>query len=239
MEKVNFYKISILSTAFLILCLLVCTIPLQNNEEQIVSTPLLNYCVVIDAGHGGIDGGVEGYSGENCERDINLQFALKLGELFKAMKVDVVYTRLDNNGLYDENATNKKVDDMNKRIKLIEENNANLVISLHQNGYTSSEQRGISTFYKGGQTASENLAKTLQSRFKQNIEHARSEALEGDYFILNECSALCVLVECGFLTNPEEEQLLVNGEYQDKICFEIFTGCIQYLVAKGDLCLEQ
>ena len=236
MKKVVFLKISILSVAFLCLCFLFCGIFGNVNNA---STPLLKYCIVIDAGHGGIDGGVEGYSKKTNERDINLEFALKLGNLFEAMSVNVIYTRTSTEGLYDPNAKNKKVDDMQKRINIIKNNNANLVISLHQNGYNDPSQRGIMAFYKHGQDASKNLAETLQTRFKNNIEHSRAQALVGDYFILNECDALCVLVECGFLTNPEEEQLLQSEDYQNKICFEIFAGCIQYLVTKGEICLEQ
>ena len=236
MKKAIYLKISILSICFLCLCLFFCGI---FGTTQNASTPLLKYCVVIDAGHGGIDGGVEGYSGKTNERDLNLKFAFKLGKLFEAMNVNVIYTRKDSSGLYDEKATNKKVDDMKKRIALINKSNANLVISLHQNGYNEQSQRGIMAFYKQGQEASKHLAETLQNRFINNIEHSRKQALAGDYYILNECDALCVLVECGFLTNPEEEKLLQSEEHQNKVCFEIFAGCIQYLVTKGEICLEQ
>ena len=198
----------------------------------------MKFCVVIDAGHGGIDGGVVGYSKNTCERDVNLQFAYCLNKFFSGLDCNVVFTRKDQNGLYSEKATNKKVDDMKKRIEIINNSNANLVISLHQNGYTLPEQRGIMAYYKNGQQASYHLANTLQQRFKNNIAFARDEALAGDYYILNECNALCVLIECGFLTNPEEEILLNSSEYQNKVCFEIFTGCVQYLVNKGELCLN-
>lgn len=229
-------KLCILCVAFLILCFGICAIFLPSNSN---ATPLKRYVIVIDAGHGGIDGGVVGSNKNVCERDINLQFSLKLGKLYEAMGFEVVYTRTTNNGLYSENAPNKKVDDMKKRIQIIEKCNADLVISLHQNGYTLPDQRGISTFYKIGQQSSKNLADTLQSRFKKNIPYARNQALAGDYFILNECLSSCVLIECGFLTNPEEEKLLQDDEYQKKLCFEIFTGTIAYLVKQGEICIEQ
>lgn len=235
MKSFKTNKIWILCSLFLLICVLVCGITLSTKE---VNTPLKKYCVVIDAGHGGIDGGVVGYSGKTNERDINLIITKKLGSLFNAMGFKVVYTRVNENGLYDSNATNKKADDMKKRIQIINNANADLVISIHQNGYTLPSQRGITAFYKSGQDASKNLADTLQNRFKENIEYARSEALMGDYYILNECKSMCVLVECGFLTNPEEEILLQDEKYQQEICFEIFSGCIQYLVSKGDICIK-
>lgn len=235
MNKIRHFKIKLLSICFLFICMFLCVF---INPTSQVDTPLLKYTVVIDAGHGGIDGGVIGYSEKTCERDINLDFALKLGALFNGLDCTVVYTRENQNGLYDESAKNKKVDDMKKRIEIINKNNANLVISIHQNGYTLPDQRGIMAYYKTGQEASKNLAQVLQNRFIKNLPYARSEALAGDFFILNECNALCVLIECGFLTNPEEEKLLSSSDYQDKVCFEIFTGCVQYLVNEGEICIN-
>ena len=236
MKKYAHFKALILSITFLFVSLFLSCFFVESKQ---VISPLLKYCVLIDAGHGGIDCGVEGYSKNTCERDINLQIALKLGHLFEALDCNVVYTRTDQNGLYEESAQNKKVDDMKKRIGLIKKNNPNLVISIHQNGYTLPNQRGIMAYYKIGQEASLNLANTLQNRFIKNLAFARKEALAGDYYILNECDSLCVLIECGFLTNPEEEVLLTQDSYQQKICFEIFTGCVQYLVNTGEICLEK
>lgn len=233
----NYSKLTIvtLCISFFIICFFMSII---IKPYTTASSPLLKYRIVIDAGHGGIDGGVIGYSQKTCEKDVNLAFAFALGALFSGLDCNIVYTRTTDNGLYSAQATNKKVDDMKKRIEIIEKSNANLVISLHQNGYTSSDQRGIMAYYKQGQEASYNLANVLQERFKQNIPYARAEALAGDYYILNECNCLCVLIECGFLTNPEEEILLNSSVYQKQICFEIFTGCIKYLVSKGDICIE-
>jgi len=201
----------------------------------ISTTPMKKYTIVIDAGHGGIDGGVVGYSGNIYESDVNLQFALKLGKLFSGHDFNVVYTRQDSGGLYQENAKNKKADDMKKRISIIESCNADIVISLHQNGFVLPNQRGITAFYKSTQSASKDLACVLQERFQDKLNYARKEALVGDYYILNECSAVCVLIECGFLTNPEEEQLLIDEQYQQEVCFQIFTGTIKYLLTQNKL----
>lgn len=195
-----------------------------------VSTPMAQYTVVIDAGHGGIDGGVIGASGNTKESDVNLAYSLCLGEYFSGLNFNVVYTRKDDNGLYSEFATNKKVDDMKKREKIIKEAKADLVISLHQNGFTLPDQRGITAFYKIGDDRSKNLADCIQQRFKNKIEYARGEALAGDYFILNCSNTLSVLIECGFLTNPEEEILLKDVNYMNKICHEIFCACVVYFI---------
>lgn len=234
MNKYNLLKISILSITFLCLCFLI-IFPYDFKVNS--SSPIHKYTVVIDAGHGGIDGGVVGYNG-TIESEINLQIAKQLGNLFVSSDFNVVYTRSDSNGLYSEDSKNKKIDDMKKRIQIVEKSNADIVISIHQNGYTLENQRGIMVFYKKGQDASKDLAELMQTNFIKNFEFARKEALVGDYFILNECKSLCVLVECGFLTNIEEEQLLNNPNHQSKICFSIFSSCVQFFVKKGDLCLE-
>lgn len=236
MKNKPYYLFTTLCIIFFITCF---SLFIFVNPTKQSSTPLLKYTVVIDAGHGGIDAGVVGYSKSTYERDVNLDFALKLGNLFCGLDCNIVYTRSNQDGLYSADAPNKKVDDMKKRIEIIEKNNANLVVSIHQNGYTLPDQRGIMAYYKIGQEASENLSKTLQKRFLNNILYARSEALAGDFYILNETNSLCVLIECGFLTNPEEEVLLNTPEYQDKVCFEIFTGCVQYLVNKGEICITK
>lgn len=200
-----------------------------------VSTPITQYVVVIDAGHGGIDGGVVGASGETKESDVNLAYSLCLGAYFEGLNFKVVYTRKDDNGLYSEFAKNKKMDDMKKREKIINGANADLLISVHQNGFTLPDQRGITAFYKIGSESSQNLANCIQNRFKQKIEYARSEALAGDYFILNCSNATSVLIECGFLTNPEEEKLLKDKTYMNKVCHEIFSACVMYFVENRKL----
>ncbi len=200
-----------------------------------VSSPKYSYTIVIDAGHGGIDGGVVGYSGNNYESDLTLKYAKCLASYFSSIEVNVVQTRTTKDGLYSSLSSNKKQDDMKKRQEIIFSNRPNLVLSLHMNGYILPSQRGIMAYYKINDENSKTLATTLQNRFLTALPHARKEALAGDYFILNCSNYTSVLIECGFLTNKEEEQLLISEEYMNKVCFEIFTATFSYLVENAKI----
>lgn len=214
----------------LLLVLIVVFVLVFSIMSKPVSTPMYEYTIVIDAGHGGIDGGVVGVSGETKESDINLEYALRLGEYFESMRVNVVYTRTTKDGLYSAFSDNKKADDMKVRQKIIADAKPDLLISIHQNGYISDEQRGITAFFNPKIDGSRQLATIMQDRFKENIEYARQEALAGDYYILNCTNCVGVLVECGFLTNSEDEALLKTNEYKDKVCYQIFSSVVKYLV---------
>lgn len=233
MKKIVSFVLSKKLISIILLCVLVLSVfsvGLFTLKDKSVSTPITQYTVVIDAGHGGIDGGVVGASGETKESDVNLAYSLCLGAYFEGLNFNVVYTRKDDNGLYSEFAKNKKVDDMKKREKIINNAKADLVISMHQNGFTLPDQRGITAFYKINHESSKQLADCIQDRFKCKIEHARKEALAGDYFILNCSNTTSVLIECGFLTNPEEEVLLKQSDYMNKVCHEIFSACVMFFV---------
>ena len=197
--------------------------------------PIYGYTIVIDAGHGGIDSGVLGYSGKTLESDLNLEYALCLEQYFKSLNINVVQTRTTKDGLYSSFSTNKKLDDMKKRAEIINSANADIVISIHQNGYILPNQRGICAFFNPEISTSQDLAKSMQEVFQENIEYARREALAGDYFILNCTNRTSVLVECGFLTSPEDEALLIQDSYKQKICYNIFSGVIKYLIQNSKL----
>lgn len=203
------------------------------------ASPKYSYTIVIDAGHGGIDGGVVGFSGENIESDLTLKYARCLSTYFSSIDVNIVLTRTTRDGLYSNLASNKKQDDMKKRQEIISSCHPNLVLSLHMNGYILPSQKGIMTYYKKDDEMSKTLATTLQDRFKENLPNATRNALVGDYYILNCTRYPSVLVECGFLTNEEEEKLLITDEYMNKVCFEIFTATFSYLVENAKLVVQQ
>ena len=137
-------------------------------------------------------------------------------------------TRENANGLYNENATNYKTSDMAKRIDIIQHANTDFVISIHCNSYPNSSQMGIQAFYQEDDEPSKALADAIQSTFVAQIPNARKNSNFGDYFILKESKSHAVLVECGYLTNPEEDALLNNADYQNKIAYAITCGIIRY-----------
>ena len=194
-----------------------------------VSTPNNKITIVIDAGHGGIDGGTVGVNTGITEREINLVYAKKLEKLCREANFNVVMTRNNLNGLYDTFSTNKKKDDMLKREEIIKKANPNLVVSLHMNSFALKSSRGAQCFYREGSAISNVLADKIQECLYKDLVEAREFSLVGDYYILNCSNYPSVIVECGYLSNEEEEKLLLTEEYQDKVAYAIFSGIYNFL----------
>ncbi len=188
--------------------------------------------VVIDAGHGGIDNGVSGKVTGVRESELNLIISKKLGAYFKSAKFRVVYTRSTDAGLYGVVTTSLKKKDMQKRKEIILKTKPSLVISIHMNYYTLSSRRGGQVFYKDKDENGKLLAECIQQSFNSMEEASRTcNILTGDYYILNCSPCPSVIAECGFLSNKEDELLLTNSDYQDKIAYAIFKGSISYLAS--------
>lgn len=193
-----------------------------------VANPL-GITIVIDAGHGGLDGGSVGTTTGVTERELNLVYAQKLTTLLENFGFDVVNTRTDTGGLYESVSDDYKLVDMKKRADIINKSNAQILISIHMNKFTDSSENGAQVFFEQNNVDSENLAKSIRDIFVANFENARKLTLAGDYYILNNTTPIGVIVECGFLSNPTEEKLLQDDSYQNKICYSIYSGIINYL----------
>ncbi len=168
------------------------------------------------------------------ESEVNLKIAKALKEQLVSLGINVVMTRLDGNGLYDANATNFKASDMAKRIEIIENAKANMVISIHCNSYVNSSECGAQTFYQESDDESQKFAEDIQSQLISQLPNARSDAHKGDYYILKESPCPAVLVECGFLSNPSEEKLLASSDYQTKVSYAIMCGVVKYFGLCGN-----
>ena len=181
--------------------------------------------IVIDAGHGGDDGGSVGVVSGAKESDLNLVIARKLKGYLENIGFKVVLTRETSDGLYKLTSKDKKYDDMAKRKEIIEKTKPFLVVSIHQNSFPMASMSGAQTFYQQGNELGKTLADLVQNELIKNLgEHARGFANKGDYYILNSTSYPAILVECGYLSNPEEDRLLNDGDYQDKIAYSIMCG---------------
>ena len=198
-----------------------------SNKVTSTSTPLPRFSVVIDAGHGGIDSGCVGSSGV-YERDINLSIAQKLGNLLQTLGIKVTYTRTNEDGLYGIFANGFKRRDMKAREEIIKKANPNLVISIHLNSFTNKSARGAQVFYALNSDISKELGQELQDMFVSQIEGSRKNCMPGDFYILNCSKSAGILVECGFLSNPEEEAKLITNEYQEKLAYTIMCGVVEY-----------
>ena len=192
------------------------------------------FTVVIDAGHGGIDGGVTGATTGIAESELNLSVAKFLKEDFAAAGFKVVMTRTSSAALYGYLGGSLKKRDMQNRKRVIEKASPDLVISIHMNKCPIPSRRGAQVFYRAGDERSIALAASVQDRLN-NMEEASRDciSLVGDYYILNVSPCPAALVECGFLSNAEDEKLLVSESYRGKISCVIFKGAIDYLAGIG------
>ena len=211
-----------------LLCIiLICSAVGVCFAVKATSSPKPEHIIVIDAGHGGRDGGTVG-SGGAIESQLNLDYAITLKQMCESFGFGVVMTRENMNGLYDENAPNKKRSEMEKRKKIIDESDADIVISLHMNGFPLPSAEGAQVFYGKGNEAGQALAESVTTSLSRDFESARDYCTVGDYFVLNCTDKAGVLVECGFLSNPSEEELLQSREYRQKFCYSLLYGIITY-----------
>lgn len=233
MKKKEKIKIIVRVTAFLLAMAAVYFLPYYKKSQTVLSgavTERKKPCVVIDAGHGGADPGKVGASGV-LEKDINLQIAKKLQQFLEQEDVEVVLTRDSDAGLYDENASNKKVQDMKRRVELIEKSQPVVTVSIHQNSYHEEYVHGAQTFYYTGSEQSKRLAEKIQQMLLNKVDkdNTREAKANDSYYLLKKTSSPIVIVECGFLSNRNEAQKLESDYYQEKIAWAIHMGILQYL----------
>ncbi len=188
------------------------------------------YLVVIDAGHGGDDPGKVGINGV-YEKDLNLQIAGLVKLFLEANDVEVVMTRDSDQGLYDADASNKKVQDMKRRIALIDEAEPALTVSIHQNSYPEEYVHGAQVFYYTGSAQGQRLAECIQRQLVERAdpENKRQVKANDSYYLLKKTGVPIVIVECGFLSNSAEAEKLCTPEYQDRVAWAIHMGILQYL----------
>lgn len=225
------------SVIVLVLILTTVAITKQLNEDVMLEVfgpkPKVLATVVLDAGHGGMDPGKVGVAG-TLEKELNLELVYRVKRLLEQNNVRVVLTRESDAGLYTDADSNKKSADMRKRIEIIEKEAPALVVSIHQNSYTSPSCKGAQVFYYEGSENGKALAERLQSVIKETLAdgNTREAKANGSYYMLKKSVYTSVIVECGFLSNPEEEALLLREEYQEKIAWAIHLGILQYLNAE-------
>ena len=199
-------------------------------SSQSVTAKTHRPVVVLDSGHGGMDPGKIGIDG-SLEKDINLQIAERLKMYLEASDVDVIMTREDDRGLYEESDDSKKMVDMKNRCKKIEEANPDLVVSIHQNSYHQEPVSGGQVFYYKTSERGKRLAEILQRRFDFVLgeKNTRQAKPNGNYYLLLHVKQPIVIVECGFLSNWKEAAALNSAEYQDRLAWTIHMGVMEYL----------
>lgn len=204
----------------------------KNDSVPAMYLPITNKVIAIDAGHGGVDPGAVGKQGVK-EDEINLQIALKLRKLIEENGGVAILTRNDGEGLYtDESKTLREKKNEDLRNRRIEVNNSepDVLISIHLNSFTQSKYYGAQAFYKAGCEKSKALAFFIQEEFRNVLdkENKRVPQPRDNIYIIRESTAPAVLVECGFLSNPQEELKLNDPKYQQKIAWAIYIGLMRY-----------
>ncbi|MCM1088233.1 MAG: N-acetylmuramoyl-L-alanine amidase [Muribaculaceae bacterium] len=233
MKREGAYKTGIKVMAALLVMASVYFLAYQRSERvssDKVATEKKKPCIVIDAGHGGADPGKVGINGA-LEKDINLKIVQKLKDFLEQQDIEVILTRDSDAGLYDENASNKKVQDMKRRVELIEAANPALIVSIHQNSYHEEYVHGAQTFYYDGSEAGKQLAEKIQQVLLKEVDenNTRMAKANDSYYLLKKTSYPIVIVECGFLSNSEEAQKLESDYYQEKLAWAIHLGILQYM----------
>ncbi|MCI8771971.1 MAG: N-acetylmuramoyl-L-alanine amidase [Lachnospiraceae bacterium] len=186
--------------------------------------------IVVDCGHGGIDPGKVGVNG-SYEKDINLAIGMFLKEALEKKKCEVIMTRESDTGLYQDTDSNKKIADLRKRVELMNQDNVDLVVSIHQNSFSGASSKGAQVFYQTGSASGEAFAKMLQAQLASSLDSNNHRQAKGnaDYYLLKNTKPTAVIVECGFLSNSEEAQKLCDKTYQRQVAWAIAQGTLQYI----------
>lgn len=208
------------------------TVSGNTHAQETINIDFTDKTVVIDSGHGGVDPGKESADGI-LEKNINLAIACKLKSLLENDGIKVVMTRNDDNGLYQESDTNKKVADLEKRCAIINESGADIVVSIHQNSYQSASVKGAQAFYYKYSAQGKKLAEIIQENCKKELDADNKRVAKPDstYYMLVHTETPTVIAECGFLSNPEEAAKLNSDEYQQKVAQALYNGIIAYFTS--------
>lgn len=219
------FSVVILSSLFLYGCNMYITANTQGEELPVI---------IIDAGHGGEDGGAVATDGTN-EKDINLSIAKYLNDMFTAGGFKTIMTRSSDIAIYDEGCETikeKKVSDMHNRLEIFNSNTNAVIISIHQNKFEQEKYNGTQVFYSPNVQDSELLAENIRLSVVNMLqpENTReNKKATKDIYLLYNCKQPSVIVECGFLSNNDELAKLKTEEYQKQMAFSIYCGCLEYL----------
>ncbi len=231
------------NVAFVILTFLacvgvICYAAVQLDEVVTVDNVIEedDYVIVLDAGHGGIDGGCSTADGKT-EKGINLNILLSVRDMSKLFGYDVEVTRDRDMSIHDKGVTgirNQKISDMENRLEIFNKYPNAVCVSIHQNNFEDPVYHGAQMFYSDVNPASEDLAYIMQQKFVANLQpdNQREIKLCGDeLYLCYYCSNPTVMIECGFLSNPEEAAKLTDKEYQKKVAFTVFSGINEFTEA--------
>lgn len=209
----------------------------ENRSWNTWNLPLSGKIILLDPGHGGPDGGAG--TGETLEKDIALKISLKLRDYLQEQGALVVMTRDSDTDLADPDTrgySRRKVEDLKKRLKMINDSDNDFFISLHLNAIPSSQWRGAQTFYAPQHEENAKAAKFIQEELRKNLENTDRKAKPiNNVYILDHAKKPGALVEVGFLSNPVERENLKKDAYQEKVADSIYRGVLRYFTNEKEL----
>ena len=222
-------KKNLLIYSGILLCLIAFFPLCKNLSLQVITLHRNQTVIVIDVGHGGSDPGKVGIDGVK-EKDVNLAIAGYLRDYLLAQDYTVYMTRDTDRDLSDSSVSNKKRSDLNHRIQFTTDKNASCMISIHQNSYPDTIQHGAQTFYYQGRNEDKAFAQLVQeSLLAFDPTNTRQIKSTESYYILKNTSIPSILIECGFLSNPDETAKLTDPNYQKELAYAIAVGTCRFL----------
>ena len=207
---------------------------ITNETVETTATPVSGKTIILDAGHGTPDEGAESSDG-TTEAKTNLKITLKLQKLLEQSGCEVLLTRSDDNAIYNldsKTLREKKVSDIKNRVKIGNESSADCFVSVHLNKIPQSQYYGWQCFYNTKNEKSVDLAKSIQESLNESIEKENNRvAMKLDsVYIMKNVEIPISIVECGFLSNPEEEKQLLEDSYQERLAWGIYNGIMEYFL---------
>ncbi|MCD8500857.1 MAG: N-acetylmuramoyl-L-alanine amidase CwlD [Bacillaceae bacterium] len=211
--------------------LLIIKIPLTKDSTAQFGLPLAGKIIVIDPGHGGIDGGASSKEGL-LEKEVALSISLLLRDYLQEAGALVIMTREEDKDLAEQDTKrirSRKIQDLKRRVQMINETDSDLFVSIHLNAIPSPKWSGAQTFYNRSIDSNERLARLIQAELRDNLNNTNRLAKPiNNVFLLKEAQTTGALVEVGFLSNPTEAELLETIEYQQKVAVSIYQGISRY-----------
>lgn len=234
--KIGKKSIIAIITAFLIIlsAMLYLTFMANFSAAEASSMPITQKTVIVDAGHGGDDGGAIGIDG-TVEKDINLDIALKLEKILKFYGFNVIMTRTQDVMTCDDGLDSlrkRKISDIHNRFELMRKNPDAIFISVHQNKFEDSSQHGTQVFYSGNDERSKELAEAIQTAVTLTLQQKNDRVVKksgSGIYLLYHAKIPAVLVECGFISNSDEVKKLKDESYRMKLAILIADGLLKYL----------
>lgn len=234
--KIGIKIVIAIITAFLIIlsAMLYLTFMANSSAAETSSNQFMRKTIIVDAGHGGDDGGAIGIDG-TVEKDINLDIALKLEKILKFYGFNVIMTRTEDVMTCDDGLDSlrkRKVSDIHNRFDLMRKNPDAVFISVHQNKFEDTSQHGTQVFYSGNNEKSKELAEAIQTSITSAVQPENGRVVNksgSGIYLLYHAEIPAVLVECGFISNPDEVKKLKDESYRMKLAILIADGLLKYL----------